>query len=388
MSTYISSNSNRFYVAKEASFATPAAISSSNRFPANKLEIHRTTERLRRPYKTGSRTYIGQDGIGRQDTAFVAKSYLTAWDGNSQPHYGPLFEAATGGNSTVTTDHQVANSTSALVQTVAPHQLRNGSAICRNGELRFVKNTIDVTTVQLNAPFTRPLTSGDHLTPVACYTLGSQLPSVSIYDYWDPTSAVSRLAIGAAVNRLRIGVNGDYHEFLFSGPAADVLDSRTFETGDAGLWAFPAEPARAPFSAMGVPGHLGHAWIGESENECLTLTSARVEIDNNIQVRNREFGALIPRAIAPGERTVSIEFTLLARDDQQTLNLYSAAKQGVGLPVMLQLGIQRGRLLGIYMPCVVPELPEFDDTDSRLRWTFTNNLAKGIDNDELFLALG
>lgn len=222
--------------------------------------------------------------------------------------------------------------------------------------------------------------------PVVGYCLSQALPSLTIYDYWDPSSAVSRIVTGATVDKLRIAVNGDYHEFLFSGRGADLIDSRTCRPGDAGLSSFPIEPAPVPFSGAGVPGHLGHAWIGASEDECLTLVDAVVEIDNNLNVRDREFGSNIPRAIVAGERTVTAQFTLLARDDEQTLQLYSAAKQQSSIPIMLQLGIQQGRILGIYLPNVMPELPEFDDSEARLRWKFNKSLAIGEDNDEIYLA--
>src|SRR5581483_8778332 len=81
------------------------------------------------------------------------------------------------------------------------------------------------------------------LAPAVTYSLATALPSVTLYDYWDPVAAVSRVVAGAAVDALEISVNGDYHEFVFSGPAADLLDSSSFVPGSAGLASFPTEPA-------------------------------------------------------------------------------------------------------------------------------------------------
>jgi hypothetical protein len=53
---------------------------------------------------------------------------------------------------------------------------------------------------------------------------------------------------------------------------------------------------------------------------------------------------------------------------------------------MLQLGQQQGQLLGIYLPNVVPEIPEYVDSEVRLQWHFSNCLAQGSANDEFYLA--
>jgi hypothetical protein len=181
-------------------------------------------------------------------------------------------------------------------------------------------------------------------------------------------------------------VNGDFHEFVFAGPAADLLDTTSFVSGTAGLTSFPIEPALGSFDYSVVPGHLGQVWIGAPENQFFTLTSATIEVKNNIDVRNREFGSSYPRAIAPGMRQVTSQFTLFAQDDAQTASLYAAAKARNNLAAMLQLGQQQGQLMGVYLPRVTPEIPNFNDSQTRLQWEFKNNFAEGLVNDEFYLA--
>jgi hypothetical protein len=53
---------------------------------------------------------------------------------------------------------------------------------------------------------------------------------------------------------------------------------------------------------------------------------------------------------------------------------------------MLQLGQQQGQLMGIYMPNVTPEIPNYIDSDLRLVWDFNNNLAQGTADDEIYIA--
>ena len=66
---------------------------------------------------------------------------------------------------------------------------------------------------------------------------------------------VQRILDGAAVDVMKIRVNGDFQEFDFAGPARNIVDSASFQNGDGGLTAFPAEPASPDFSYTVVPGH-------------------------------------------------------------------------------------------------------------------------------------
>jgi hypothetical protein len=55
---------------------------------------------------------------------------------------------------------------------------------------------------------------------------------------------------------------------------------------------------------------------------------------------------------------------------------------------MFQLGEQEGQLLGVYLKSVVPEVPEFDDSEPRLQWHFRDSRAQGTVDDEIALAFG
>ncbi len=198
---------------------------------------------------------------------------------------------------------------------------------------------------------------------------------------------MSRIVTGAAVDSFAVSINGDFHEFVFSGPAADLLDSSSFVSGTAGLSSFPGEPGIGDFDYSIVPGHLGQVWLGGgTAAQFLTLTEASIDLRNNLELRNQEFGSSYPRAIAPGLRHISSNFTVLAQDDAQTTALYAAAKQRTPIPALLQLGQQQGRLMGLYLPSVVPEIPNYNDSDTRLRWEFKNNMAQGAANDEFYIA--
>jgi len=387
MPSYISSNANRFYGAVESAYAHAAPVTAANRFPAVRLEAQQLLEHGKRLDKTGTRTYLGTSSQARRQTAFQARTYLTSWSGSQAPGYGPLVQSALGANAQISSGLLVESlQTPTQIQTTAPHGLTIGSAISYFNEIRFVTNVPDPSTIVINAPFSNTAGPTAALSPTISYAVSNALPSVTLYDYWDPVSAVSRVITGATVDTFQISVNGDYHEMLFSGPAADLLDSSSFVEGSAGLSSFPAEPALAEFDYSIVPGHLGQVWLGTAPYQFFTLTAAEIMVHNSINVRNQEYGSSYPLAIAPGPRRVVSHFTLLAQDDSRTAELYAAAKQRNVISAMLQLGQQQRELMAIFLPNVTPEIPNYDDSETRLQWEFKNNLAQGIANDEIYLA--
>ncbi len=387
MATYISSNANRFYVALEANYGEAAPVSAASRFPAVRIRAQQRLELGKRLDKTGTRTFFGTSKDSRRDTAFEARTYLTSWSGSTAPSYGPLFQAALGATPELSSGLILASvQSSTQFQTSTPHGLEAGSAISFANEIRFVVSVPDIFTVLVNAPFSTIPAANAALASVISYTLSSTLPSLTLYDYWDPKAAVSRVVTGAAVDHLELAVNGDYHEFIFNGPAADLIDSSSFSPGMGGLSNYPDEPSLQTFDYSIVPGHLGQVWLGSGPSQFLTLTAATVVVNNNIELRNREFGSSYPRAIAPGNRVVSSEFTLLAQDDEHTAALYAAAKERNPIPAMIQLGQQQGRIMAVFLPNVVPEIPEYNDSETRLQWDFKNNRAQGTSNDEIAIA--
>lgn len=387
MGTYIVSNANRYYAALESSYAQAAPITASNRFPAVRLQAHQLLEQGKRLDKTGTRTFLGDSRDARRQTLFQARTYLTSWSSIGAPGYGPLVQSALGNAPQLSSGLLVAAAPSPnQIQTTTPHGLSIGSAVSFFNEIRFVTAIPDEITVTLNAPFSNTAGATAALSPTITYSLSTLLPSVTLYDYWDPQGAVSRIVTGAAVDTFEMIVNGDYHELVFTGPAGDLLDSSSFVSGSAGLTQFPTEPALDDFDYSIVPGHLGQVWLGSTPNQFFTLTEAAIEIKNYINLRNQEYGSSYPRAIAPGPRRVASNFTLFAQDDSQTSALYAAAKERNPLPAMLQLGQQQRELMGIYLPNVTPEIPNYDDSETRLQWQFKNNFAQGTADDEVYIA--
>jgi hypothetical protein len=133
---------------------------------------------------------------------------------------------------------------------------------------------------------------------------------------------------------------------------------------------------------------MGQAWLGNTPDRFYTLTSANFLLNNALDLRAREFGSSLPRCIAPGRRSVTFDFELFGQDDDATKTLYQAARQQSPIEVMFQLGEQSQQLVGVFLKSVVPEVPEFDDSEQRLRWRFRNSRAQGTVDDEMVVAFG
>jgi hypothetical protein len=388
--SYVSSKANRFYTAVESAFGQVAEISAEARIPAVKLSIQQRLETAERKDKTGTRTFAGLPPGGRRRTQWELETYMTSWNNMAAPPgYGPLFQACLGGTPLLKPSQAAGNGSSGTTLAFGgQHGLAPGQALAFNGEMRFVAAIIDETQVQLNAPFLTTPSAGALIGATCTYFPATEVPSTSIFDYWSPETVVQRILCGAAVDKLEIQVNGDYHDFVFSGLAKDVLDSSSFTQGLGELSSFPAEPALAGFDYSIIPGHMGQAWLGSSPEQFFTITKAKFTVDNGLDLRAKEFGSNVPKCISAGQRKVTVDLDLYELDDSATKGLYQAARQQSPVSVMFQLGEQPGQLAGVYLQSVIPEVPEFDDSDTRLAWRFRGSRAQGIADDEIVVAFG
>jgi hypothetical protein len=251
-----------------------------------------------------------------------------------------------------------------------------------------VASVIDGDSVLLNAPFSVTPANGTSIGSTVTYLPASELSSISLFDYWSPSTAVHRLFCGAGIDQMQVRVNGDYHEFDFKGQAQEVTDSTSFASGIGQLSSFPIEPTLAAFDYSIVPGHLGQVWLDNTPDRFFTLTDGIITLDNKMALRAKEFGSSLARGLSPGTRSVGAELRLFGQDDTASKGLYQAAKQQSPIAMMFQLGQQSGQLFGAYLKSVIPEVPEYDDSDTRLQWHFRNSRAQGTVDDEIAIAFG
>jgi hypothetical protein len=384
------SSQNRFYAKEEPSFGTAPAVTAADRLAAIGLGIQQVDELRQRKDKTGSRTYVGVSPGGRKRTKFSLQTYLMAGTTpGSAPAAGTLFQAALGASPLVFGGGTAGGgSSTSQIAFASPHGLVEGQAFGFNEELRFVAAVNSSTSVTVSAPFSTAPGAGASLTGAVTYKPAATLPSLSIFDYWDPVTAVQRILLGALCGTFQVKINADYHEFEFGGEAKDVLDTVSFTAGQGGLASFPAEPVVGAEARLPVPGNLGQAWLGGPAARFFTVTKATISLDNDLDLRNREFGTLTPQCYGAGLRKVLAQVSLFEEDDAATKALYSAARAQTPIQVMFQLGQTAGSLFGAYLKNVVPRVPEFDDSERLLEWKFADCRAQGQGDDEVYIAFG
>jgi hypothetical protein len=389
-SSYVSSNASRLYLALETRYGAVPEASQARRIPLVRLSARQEFEVPKRRDKTGTRTFSGAPSGLRRRTSYDLNTYMADWDlGPGGPRQDALFQAAMGGVPEYFPGTAAAAGCTAQVLRLAEgHTFFPGQALTFEGEIRFVKSIVDGTTVEINAPLSTVPPQGAPLGPTMTYRPGSDLPSASLFEYWDPISAVQRVLCGGAVEKFSLKVNGDLHEFRFAGIGKDLLDSASFVAGQGDLEAFPFEPGSGEPDYAIIPGHLGQAWIGSAPTLFPTLTGAELTLENGVETREREFGSELPRCLSPGPRSVKLGFEIYEQDDAATAALYQAARQRSPVEAMLQLGQCAGQLFGVHLTSVVPEMPEFDDSDVRLQWRFAGSRAQGSADTEITIAFG
>ena len=221
------------------------------------------------------------------------------------------------------------------------------------------------------------------------YSLGKTLPSASIFDYWSPAESVQRILCGAVVDKMKVMVNSDFHEFHFAGPAQDLIDNVSFAAGQGEADRIPgrtgvriASITRLCLATWGRCGSvsLRNGFIHLRLRNCRSTTVSTSEIGSS--------GRALSDASRRAVRNVNVDFELYGSDQESTTALYAAAKQRSPISAMFQLGEQSGQLFGAYMKSVVPETPQFDDAETRVRWRFSGCRAQGSADDELVIAFG
>lgn len=386
----VSTSLSRSYAAVEASYGTVPAVDANSAFRALSVELEAVQQYLERKDKSGSRSFAGIAPGGRRQSRFAIEAYLMSGGSVGQPpDLSPFFQAACGGIPLVFSGGDAgAGCTASNIVFAAPHGLSPGQAIGSNGEIRFVVAVPDSAGVTVDPPFSAAPAAGSAITGSVSYPLAAMLPSVSIFDYWEPASVQQRLLCGGAVNSLEVQVQGDFHTVKCSGEGQDLIDSFTFASGQGGLEAFPAEPGSRSGHGEPIAGHFGQLWLGAAPSRFHTLVSATLRIENDLELRKNELGSAVPLGIAPGARKVTFDFDLFETDDAPAQALYAAARNRNPVVAFLQLGVLPGHMFGAYVQSLVPQPPKNDARERELKWSFSGARASGAADDELWIAFG
>jgi len=239
----------------------------------------------------------------------------------------------------------------------------------------FVRVLTDVTGAALTWAPALPSapSAGDSIKGGITYKLTTDLAiSLCIGHY---LTNFRRELLGAGINSLALAFDANEEpRVTASGPASEQL------TGTA-----QDEPAS--FTTVG--GNPPSGLIGDLliDDEIYLFKSLDVTIVNALAVRNQEYGVNAATEIyRNGRREITVSLEAFAETEA---TLYDLAEAGTNAVLMKQTGRTEGNIVAIYAPKVEWKVPDTDDPDEEVSWSFSGVALESVDgaNDEITLAL-
>ncbi|MCP4200648.1 MAG: hypothetical protein GY769_01780 [bacterium] len=302
---------------------------------------------------------------------------------NTLPEAAPLLEAAFG---------SFTNETLATTVEAAPAPTTTGATVLSAGTLVIGDAVLIEVTGQNKSPFVRILTgvagaaltwapalpaapaTGDDLKGGITYKLTTDLAiSLTIAHYLD---AKKRELLGAGIDQCAMMFDANEEPRLtLAGPAKEQLSAAGVQSQPAGFTTVGGNPPS---------GIIGELYVDDTEHE---FKSLEVALSNTIVVRNQEYGVNGGTEIyRQARREITLALETFADDPAI---LYEEAVAGNNVSILKQTGKTEGNIVAIYAPRVEWKVPEQDDPDEEVNWSYSALALETADgeNDELTLAL-
>ena len=299
---------------------------------------------------------------------------------NTLPEIDPVLEAAFG---------TVTNRTEAT--TVASAPTTTSCTVTAAGALAVGDAVLLEVTGESDSPYVRILTAvstndltwapalpsaqtaGDDVKGGITYKLSTDLAiSLTIAHY---LTTFKRELLGVGINELAMAFDANEEpRATSSGPAKEQLSGTT-----------QSQPAS--FTTVG--GNPPSGLIGELliDATAYLFKSLEVTISNGLAVRNVEYGVNASTEVyRQGKREITLSLEAFAETEA---TLYDKAEAGTNVSVLKQTGRTEVNIIGVYLPKVEFKVPEQDDPDEEVNWSFEGTALESADgqNDELTLAL-
>lgn len=300
---------------------------------------------------------------------------------NTLPECDPLLEAALG---------SLANETLATTVEAAPSPTVSGATVASAGTL-VEGDAVLITVTGENGPYVRILTdvtgaaltwspdlpaaptSGDALKGGITYKLTTDLAvSLTIAHY---VGSLKRALLGCGLDSLTFTLDANEEpRITAAGPAAEQITA-----------AVAAKPAA--FTTVGgnpPSGLVGELYI---DGVAYLFKTMEVALTNALVVRNQEYGVNAGTEVyRQGRREITFGLEAFAETEA---SLYDKAEAGSNVTLLKQTGKTEGNIVAIYAPRVEFKVPDQDDPDEEVNWSFSGLALETADgeNDELTIAL-
>ena len=371
------------YVKKEAAYGTEEVLAASNALRHIEIALgYNPYNRVTSPEKKQSPGPANR--FDRKMSAELGNLIaLLRPSGvlNTLPECDPILEAAMGA---------VSNVTLATTVEAAPAPTTTGATVASAGTLAIGDMVLIEVTGQAKTPFARMLTgvsgaaltwapalpaapaTGDDVKGGITYKLSTDLAtSLTIAHYTDK----KRILVGAGVDALTLSFDANEEpRITATGPGAQQLT----DTGQT-----------KPASFTTVGGNPPSGLVGEFyiDDTLYLIKTMEIGITNGLMVRNQEYGVNKPTELyRSGRREITIGMEAFAETET---TLYDLAEAGTNVKLLKQTGLTEGNIVAIYAPKVEFTVPEQDDPDEEINWTFAGVALETLDdlNDELYIAL-
>jgi hypothetical protein len=372
----------QLYVVKEGTYGYEECIAASN--AVRHIEIGFTANPFNRV--TSPEKKVSPGPVNRFDRKKTAElgtlSALLRPSGtlNTLPELDPVLEAGFGDVENVTLATTVSSSPTTTGATVADAgTLAAGDAVLiavtGHADSPFVRVLTDVTGAALTWAPALPVAPsvGDAIKGGITYKLTTDLAiSLCMAHY---LADFKRELLGAGINELAMTFDANEEpRVTASGPAKEQLTGTT-----------QGQPSA--FTAVG--GNPPSGLIGELviDGAAYLFKSLEVSIGNGLQIRNQEYGVNGGTEIyRQGRREITLSLEVFAETES---TLYDLAEAGTNVSLLKQTGRTEGNIVAIYAPIVEFKVPETDDPEEEVSWSFEGLALESADgaNDELTLAI-
>jgi len=204
------------------------------------------------------------------------------------------------------------------------------------------------------------------------YALDDLSPSLSIWNYRDPSTMVQQVAFGAVVNSCSLSVSDSASALSFSGDCKYVLDSIEYlalADGDArkgglttaGQAAFPVRPSSPTFAGTMALGLYGGATINGVSYSTVRSMSLQMNMARSLQ-KNLLFNGALPGSPQQGVREVSVSFELTDTDVAALATLKGLARAKTAVDMSFSIGATAGNILTVNLNDVILASPRYSDS--------------------------
>jgi hypothetical protein len=196
------------------------------------------------------------------------------------------------------------------------------------------------------------------------YALEDASPSLSIWNFRDPSTMEQLVAMGSVVQSMRINVSQESSEIEFSGACRYVTPSEGFagldSTAKGGLSAFPARPASPTYAGIMALGLYGSATLDGSSYTTLRSLSISADFARTL-IDNVLFNGAYAGQPQQGIRNITVDFELTDEDTVANESLKAKARAKTAMDLVFVIGSTAGNICTVTLNDVQLTTPDYDD---------------------------